>query len=69
MAWWTAIFGIADKSLELVNKWVPSREEKAGAAMAERKQLKETADAKKRMEDVKPSDESDTVDRLRDGEF
>ena len=43
--------------------------ESAGRAKAERDQLRENEDARKRMEAVKPAGESGTVDKLRDGEF
>jgi len=69
MGWFGGIISLAGGAVKLINKFVPSREEKAGKAMAERDQLERNADARKKMDDVESSDESDTVDRLRDGDF
>ena len=63
------IMKIVSSGLSLWNKLFQSREEKAGRAMAERDQLKESADARKKMDAVPAADERDTVERLRDGNF
>ena len=63
------VAGIFNKGLELVNKFVPSRDEQAGRAKAERDQAKEALDARDKMDAVDPADSRTTRKRLRKGEF
>ncbi len=66
---WGALVKMASGLVTLTNKFIPSREEKAGKAMAERDNMKESASAKERIDAVKPSTKRGAIDRLRKGKF
>jgi len=66
---WFAFLGPA---LSIVNKllgFLPSKDYKAGRAEADLRHVKETEDARQRMEDVRDPGERDTIERLRDKDF
>lgn len=65
----SGIFKGISAVLSVINKFTPSREEKAGQAITERDQMKEKELARKRMDDVPVPDEQSTTDSLRRGDF
>lgn len=65
LGWVRLVGGI----VKLANKFMPSRDERAGRAKAERDQYATKQETLARMQDVSAGDKSGTVDDLRRGKF
>jgi len=70
--WWNIAgkaLSVLSGVLSLLNKLIPSKEQRLGKFKERNKQRKAHDKAKKKLNDVEYSDDNDVDDSLRDGDF